>query len=207
MKNELSNITDPTKFAGSKFFSKSLDFTLQVQSLKLHIERHLMQSVFTILNIEERRVAITGQRRLNLRDNNAISLLDDYSSLDLNSVLLSTEYYVTYSDKQIDSENLQWSQELILNSCDEELKHYLMSRLCLLPASQHGGPTIFMMLVEQIVSNNEHLSRALISRLNSFKITMIPGENIEQAAAFIKTVCTRLDTCQKLPPDAERSVY
>jgi hypothetical protein len=38
MKNDLSAITDPTKFAGSDFFSKSLDFTLQVQTLKQHIE-------------------------------------------------------------------------------------------------------------------------------------------------------------------------
>jgi hypothetical protein len=64
-----------------------------------------------------------------------------------------------------------------------------------------------MMMVEQIVSNNEHLSRALINRLNSFIIPMIPGENIEEAAAFIKTVCTHLDTCQKLPPDIELIVY
>jgi hypothetical protein len=100
-----------------------------------------------------------------------------------------------------------WTQELILNSCDDELKHYLMSRLCLLPPEFHGGPTVFMMLVEQIISNNEHLARALINRLNAYTIPMIPGENIENAAAFIKNICTRLDTCQKLPPDIADIVY
>lgn len=209
LKQDLSAITDPTKFVGSDFFAKSLDFNLQVKTLKQHIDRHLMTSVFFILNVEEKHTTLfqNDVRSIVKRDDKGINLLDDYTSVDLNSVLLSSEYYVTYSDKDIDAENMQWSQELILNSCDDEMKHYLMSRLCLLPPEQHGGPTLFMMLVEQIVSNNEYLSRALITRLNSFKITMIPGENIEQAAAFIKTVCHRLDSCQKLPSDAERIVF
>jgi hypothetical protein len=64
-----------------------------------------------------------------------------------------------------------------------------------------------MMLVERIVSNDEHLSRSLITRLNNFKLQMIPGEDVEKAAAFIKTICSRLDGCGKLPPDVDRIVF
>jgi hypothetical protein len=166
-----------------------------------HIERHAMQTVFTILNVEQRILPITGMARLDLRDNNTMNLLKHYSSLDLNTVLLSSEYYAKHSLESIDAENMSWTQELILNSCDDELKHYLMSRLSLLPPEQHGGPTVFMLMVEQIVSNNDHLARALINRLNSFTIPMIAGENIENAAAFIKNVCL------KLPPDIADIVY
>jgi hypothetical protein len=76
-----------------------------------------------------------------LRDNYAVNLLEDYA-VDLNTVMLSIEYYVQHSNTKIDAENLAWSQELIMNSCDEEMKHYLQSRLCLLPAHHHGGPTV-----------------------------------------------------------------
>jgi hypothetical protein len=207
MINDLSTITDPSKFSGSDFFSKSLDFTLQFHTLKQQVGCRLMQSVFYDFNVEERRVALTGGRCLHKRYNNMVSLLEYYSSIDLNTVLLSSEYYATYSDWTIDAENMQWSQELILNSCDDELKHYLMSRMSLIQPEQQGGPTMCMIMVEKIVSNNEHLSRALILRLNSSKISTVPGENIEQASAFIKSVCTRLDTCQKLPPHAERIVF
>jgi hypothetical protein len=50
-----------------------------------------------------------------------------------------------------------------------------------------------MMLVEQIISNNEHLARAFINRLNAYTIPMVPG------------AC--LDTCQKLPPDIADIIY
>jgi hypothetical protein len=206
-KDELSAITDPTKLNGGDFFTKSLDFNLSVKTLREHIERHVMDSAFTILNVEERLNNFTGNRRLVLRDNNTISLLVDYASIDLNTVLLSTEYYVMHSNNKLDAENLAWSQELIMNCCDDEMKHYLQSRLSLLPDHHHGGPTVFMMLVERIISNDEHLSRALITRLNNFTLSMVPGENIEEAAAFIKTICSRLDTCGKLPPDVDRIVF
>jgi hypothetical protein len=64
-----------------------------------------------------------------------------------------------------------------------------------------------MMLVERIVSNDEHLSRALVTWLNNFKLQLVPGEDIEKAAAFIKTICTRLEGCWKLPPNADRIVF
>jgi hypothetical protein len=73
----------------------------------------------------------------------------------------------------------------------------------LLLTHHHGGPTVFMMLVERIVSNDEHFSCALTTRLNNFKLQMVPGEDFEKAAAFIKTICSQLDGCGKLPPDAD----
>jgi hypothetical protein len=129
LKDDLLSITDPRKLFGSDFFSKSLDFMLQVKHLEEHIKRHAMGPVFITLNVEERAAATSGTYQLFLRDDNTVDLLEHYSMLDLNTVLLSSAYYVCHSSQGIDAENLLWSQELILNSCDDELKHYLMSCL------------------------------------------------------------------------------
>jgi hypothetical protein len=67
-----------------------------------------MHSVFTILNIEERIVAITGANR----DSNTVNLLEHYTTLDLNTVLLSLAYYVKHSTQNIDAENMMWTQVL-----------------------------------------------------------------------------------------------
>jgi hypothetical protein len=206
-KDDLSAITDTTKLIGSDFVMKSLNFNNAVKTLRDHIECHVMSLSFTILNVEERMNNFTGNRRLALHDSNMVNLLEDYATIDLNTVLMSTEYYATHSKNAIDAENLAWSQDLIMNFCNDDMKHYLQSRLSLLPAHHHGGPTVFMVLVERIISNDEHMSHALITRLNSFKLSMIPGENIEEAAAFIKAICTRLDGCGKLPPDADCIVF
>jgi hypothetical protein len=74
-------------------------------------------------------------------------------------------------------------------------------------SDHHGGPTVFMMLVERIVSNDEHLSRALVTRLNNFKLQMVPREDIKKAAAFIKIICSRLEGCGKIPPNADQIVF
>jgi hypothetical protein len=55
------------------------------------------------------------------RDDLMVNLLEDYSTVDLSTVMLSTEYYVTYSNTKIDAENLAWSQDLIMNSCNDEM--------------------------------------------------------------------------------------
>jgi hypothetical protein len=90
MKEDLSSITDPSKHTGTDFFEKSLDFSLMVRNLTNHIHRHVMHSVFNILNVEERIVPITGGTRSVLRDNNTINLLEHNSSLDLNTVMISS---------------------------------------------------------------------------------------------------------------------
>jgi hypothetical protein len=72
--NDLSTITDPMKLIGNDFFTKSLDFNHQVKALQHHIERHVMGSVFTILNVEERMNNFTGNRCIVLCNDNTISL-------------------------------------------------------------------------------------------------------------------------------------
>jgi hypothetical protein len=143
---------------------------------------------------------VTGLTWLTLHDSNTVNLLEYYTSLNFNTVLLASEYYVKYPTETIGAENMMWMQECILNSCDYELKHYMMSQLSLLPLEQHGCPTVFMRMIERIVSNNDHLAWALISPLD-VTIPMTTGENIENASAFIKNICNWLHTCQKLPPD------
>jgi hypothetical protein len=81
LKDDLSSITDPSKFVGTDFFSKSLDFTLMVKRLEQHIKRHAMNSCFTILNVEERVAAISGAYWIFLRDNNTVDLFENYSTL------------------------------------------------------------------------------------------------------------------------------
>jgi hypothetical protein len=120
MKEDLSSITDPNKHAGSDFFEMSLDFSLMVRNLTSHIHRHVMHLVLNILNVEEHIVPITGSTRSFLRDDSTINLLENYLSLDLNTVMISSAYYVLkYSLLDLDAENMMSKQELILNSCDD----------------------------------------------------------------------------------------
>jgi hypothetical protein len=125
--NNLSSIIDPTKIVGNDFFAKTLDFNLLMKTLREHIKRRIMGSVFTILNVEEPRNTATRNHQVVKQDDLTVNLLEDYSTLDLNTVMSSTEHYVMHFNTKIDAENLAWSQELIMNSCDDKMKHYLQS--------------------------------------------------------------------------------
>jgi hypothetical protein len=87
-KDNLSSIIDPTKIGDNDFFTKSLDFNLSVKTLREHIESHVMGLVFTILNVEERRNMVTGHRRVVKQDDRTVNLLEDFSTVDLNTVML-----------------------------------------------------------------------------------------------------------------------
>jgi hypothetical protein len=70
----------------------------------------------------------------------------------------------------------------------------------------HGGPTVFMLMVQQIIHSNDNIARALTSRLDSYKVTAVPGGNIETVIGFVNALCERLECCGKLPHDVEQTV-
>lgn len=197
IRNDLSILQDGT--TTSDFMEKNLSFTLQVSALQHYLESKCLQSVFSILNIDP-------LAPFSLADENTVYLLQDYSSLTLDQVLLSSEFYYKFSKKQLDQENLEWTMDLLLNSCDLELQKIVQSKLLMLPRTQRGGPTTFMLIVTQIIHSNDNISRALTSRLDHYKVTSVPGENIETVVSYINAICDRLDCCGKLPHDIEKMI-
>jgi hypothetical protein len=63
-----------------------------------------------------------------------------------------------------------------------------------------------MLMVQQIVHSNDNIARALTSRLDNYKVTSVPGENIETAIGFINALCERLECCDKLPHDIQKMI-
>jgi hypothetical protein len=196
LNDNISDIDDVSK--SGDFMNKNLHFTLLLQDLKNHLKSNVMDSVFKILNIDPLTNLII--------DDKYIDLLDDYTSLTLEDVQRSVAYYRQRSLKPLDAENNNWSMEFIINSCDDDLRTFIRSKLIGMDTKYHGGPTVFMILVQEIIHNNDNLARALTLRLESFKLSEIPGENIETLSSCILAICDRLECCNKLPHDIEKII-
>jgi hypothetical protein len=194
--DNLSDIDDASK--SSNFMTKTLNFTLLLQEISEHIRSKAMDSVFKVLNIDP----ITNT----LIDDTYVNLLKDHTSVSLEQVKRSVAYYRKRSLKMIDQENMQWSLEFLLNSCDDDLRRFLRSKMMTIDSKYHGGPTIYMILVQEIVHNNDNIARALTLRLENFKVTDVAGENIETVTSLLLAICDRLECCEKLPHDITKII-
>jgi hypothetical protein len=73
-----------------------------------------MQSVFHIHKVNKKGEIDTTTLSFNL--------LDSYTQMKAQTIRASNRLYKSFSSEHLDLENLAWTQELILDSCDGELK-------------------------------------------------------------------------------------
>ena len=193
------NIDFSKDITDTKYFEKQLSFTLLVKALKRRLVSKCMDSVFHRLEIE------TQEDGTKVVKKNEF-LLDSYASTSITSVQQSNEIYSCFSKSIIDQQNLEWSHDLIINSCEPELQQQLLSKLMTFKDSEVGGPLTFILLVQLVVHNNERTTRALQQKLQSFRITQVPEEDVEKAIGFISGIAQRLDSSGKMPPDMDEIV-
>jgi hypothetical protein len=94
------------------------------------------------------------------------------------TIRAANRLYKSFSSEHADLENLAWTQELILNSCDDELAKVLRAKLLAADSFEVEGPLAFFCLVQEVIQNTEEISHALISKLQNYTLTSITGKNV-----------------------------
>lgn len=177
------------------FFSTQLDFGLLVKRIQERIFGKCMHSVFTL-----RRYALNSFGLPNSIQTGA-NLFTSYSIITEEEVKESNRIYRTHATRTLELENLAWSHTFLINSCDDELRRVIDSKLMGFDDMYHGGPLTFLLIVQQIVTNSDRTARALVTNLQHLQIPSIPGENIDTLAAHILAAVLRLESCNKIPLD------
>jgi hypothetical protein len=78
----------------------------------------------------------------NLIQGTVKSLRDNSIGASIEEVARSNQYYNQFG-QSYDVQDLNWSQELLENSCDSTLRDKVMENLLLYPRNQHGGPLFY----------------------------------------------------------------
>jgi hypothetical protein len=102
-------------------------------------------------------------------------------------VRASNRFYNRFG-QPYDIQNLVWSQELLENSCESELRDKVMESLLLVPEDERGGPLYFRVMMGLITSSTAEATRAMITRITTLKIRDIQGEDIDKAVSTIRVI-------------------
>ena len=114
-----------------------------------------------------------------------IDLFHDIKSTDIGLVKLANQYFMEWGD-DFHGENIVWSGEKILNSCDEGLRDKLIESTRGWDAMHKGGPTYLKLLMGLIVATSEKSLRSLLDKVAKLKLQDFNGEDVNKAVSFLR---------------------
>ena len=129
-----------------------------------------------------------------------LDLFHDIKSTDMELVKRATQYFYEYG-QEYHGENVAWSGEKILNSCDETLRDKLIESTRGWSALHKGGLTYLKLLMGLIVATSKKSLRSLLNKVSSLKLTDFNGEDVGRAVSFIRGAGLILKDNDALPTD------
>jgi hypothetical protein len=111
-----------------------------------------------------------------------------------------------YYGQTYDIQDLQWSQEMVKNSCDEDLATKVMERLRRIPDEEKGGALFYFVMIKLIQTDTEQAVRVLTEKLEKLSLKSLAGENVFTACSLIRGVLERLEIVGKVPHDVDTTV-
>lgn len=129
-----------------------------------------------------------------------VDLFHDIKSTDLGLVKLANQYFMEYG-ADYHGENVVWSGEKILNSCDDALRDKLIESTRGWSAAHKGGPTYLKLLMGLIVATSEKSLRSLLDKVGTLKLSDFNGEDVNKAVSFLRGAILILRDNDALPND------
>jgi hypothetical protein len=133
---------------------------------------------------------------------NVINLRENVSRVTEDQVRESNRFYSQYG-QTYDVQNLMWSQELLENSSEDELRDRVMESLTQIPQAEQGGPLYYFIMINLISSSTAEAIRTLINRITTLKIRDIQGEDVSKAISRIRGALRLLTNVNAVPPDIQ----
>jgi hypothetical protein len=127
------------------------------------------------------------------------SLLANYSTMTVNECRTSVEHFRLYG-QAYHLQNLDWSQEMLERSCEDDLRNKILEKSMDIPEIQMGGPTVLTLIMHEVTSTTEDSIRALTSRVTNM-LTNFKGENVTKAASQLRGAISALKIVNQVPHD------
>lgn len=159
----------------------------QLKQLKEHLIKYDMYDVFQIVVPVD--VAKSPQIYTKTFD-----LFEDYPKLNVDMVANSCTWFNTWVEADYIAENMTYSLELIKNNCTDSLWLKQWETHGEFHIAQRGGPLMLFLVLNKIQSSSETALDTLKEQLKALVISKLPGENVEDAVAFIKSAYSALQS-------------
>ena len=130
----------------------------------------------------------------------SIDLFHDVQIVEMDTIKLGNQYFMEYG-QDYHGENVTWSGEKILNSCDDTLRDKLIESTRGWSALHKGGPTYLKLLMGLIVATSKKSLRSLLNKISTLKLTDFNGEDVGRAVSFLRGANLILRDNDGLPSD------
>jgi hypothetical protein len=130
------------------------------------------------------------------------SLLMNYSTMTVNECHASVEHYRLYG-QAYHLQNINWSQEMLEQSCEDDLWNKILEKSMDIPTIQMGGPTFLALFMHEVMSTTEDSIRVLTSQITNMKLTNFKGEDMTKAASQLRGAIAALKVVWQVPHDIE----
>jgi hypothetical protein len=111
-----------------------------------------------------------------------IDKIDALSETQVRAAMKLKRYYGQTYDVQ---DLQQWSQEMVKNSCDEDLATKMMERLRKIPDKEEGGALFYFIMIKLIQTDMEQVVQFLTEKLEKLSLKSLAGENVFTACRLI----------------------
>jgi hypothetical protein len=202
LRKHMDKIVDPipTKFT---FDQESLDqvdalgatydVQVRIDDYGRRMRKYDADSTFQILCLKDTETVPTDTTTTK-------DLLTDYESITEEEVRKSNKLYRQYGTVW-DVQNASLSENLLENSCDEELRLKVKERVDTIPVIERGGPLYFYIMVHKILSMSDDTIRLLTDRITNMNIKEVQGEDILKVVTIYRHTLKRLGNVKKVPHD------
>ena len=129
-----------------------------------------------------------------------IDLFHDVKEVDMGIVKLANQYFMEYG-QTYHGENVTWSGEKILNSCDSTLRDKIIETTRGWSPLHKGGPTYLKILMSLIVATSKKSLRSLLNKVANLKLSDFNGEDVGKAVSFLRGAALILRDNDALPTD------
>jgi hypothetical protein len=167
-------------------------FMDQKQALSKHLTSISTTGVFYILTFD-------ASGDLEPVSSANVNLLKAITLPSIENVVKSCDHHAEFGSHH-NIENMKWSYDAIMSSCDKPLRQVLSSKMLKYP-EKHYGPILFWFLMKQVTTVDDTIIRSITNELINLRITDIPGQSIAITVSKIRAAKYWLNLAKMTPPD------
>ena len=180
----------------NNFFRFVTSWREQVKTMKSFLDGYYLSNVFTIVHMGEVQATdLAGNPMVDGAGNpimvdqvqGDVDLLQHWSRLTWDDVLESCRIYYQHAEA-VDRQNLAWSYEVLMNNCDADMKHFVMSQLENRPTYASSGPVVYYCLAKKLVASTQGVAHSIISGLTAMELRHFPEEDVNEAIFLLRNV-------------------
>ena len=102
------------------------------------------------------------------QDCSSVDLFTNNGEVSLETVRKSNKFYYLYG-KEYHAENVKWSGEKVLASCDASLRDKILEETQEYKSSEKGGPVYFKIMMDFVIATSDTAMRSVVNRINNLK--------------------------------------